>query len=434
MNYIDFTIAASFFLVFFALAIVFSSNYFSNLSGMTKTAEFRSASEDFFKLFFESKGIPENWKKNYPTVPVKIGLAEDLYFTRILVKENANLGRTDEPVTVHIIYDENCLNKSWNYTIRMYDESWKELNIEIANTTNCSNSRYMNQSDISWKVNISANQTEKYWVYYFPDDTIKEKIYVPFSYSTSSWIPNDRDSWTEANTDWNRYAGSNGTATNDTTNKKRGTLSVNITGNFDSSSLGLKYNPTNNITGISNGWYMDSWIYVDDISNLSTVIVRLNDNNESIYVDILPNLTSNTWYHFEKELKSTEWSNWTIFNVSQGIDFIDFYMENSSSDLTKTMKIDSLYFKKKSLEVKTFPEENIFAVSSSKLDVLQNISYDEARRSLGGNYRFKLEVQNVTYGGDINKSANAGCCEYPKIIENKNGTISKDLVKMCIWK
>jgi hypothetical protein len=413
---------------------MFSTNYFSNLSSLIRTNEYRSASEDFFKLFFESKGLPENWNKDYSVVPVKIGLAEDLYFVRVLVRENADLSRTDEPVTVHIIFDEPCLNKSWNNTIRMLDESWNELNIEISNTTNCSNTQYLNQTDISWKINISANQTKRYWIYYSPDETITAKIYLPLFYNTSSWIPSDRDNWTEKTTDWYRYGGTNGAVTNDTTNKIRGTRSVNITDTFDSSSLGLRYNPTSNITDVFNGWYLDSWVYVDAVSNLNNVIVRVSDNSENIYVNILSNLTSSTWYHFEKELKSTEWLNWTSFNASQGIDFIDFFMENSTSGLSRTLKVDGLHFKKKPLEMKTFPEVSTLAVSSSKIDVLQNISYDEVRKGVGENYKFRLEVENETYGGNFNKSANIGCCEYPKIIENKNGTISKDLVRMCVWK
>jgi hypothetical protein len=434
MNYVDFTIAASLFLIFFTLAILFSTNYFSNLSSLTRTNEFRSTSEDFFKLFFESEGVPENWHKDYPNVPVKVGLAEDLYFTRVLVKEDAGLNRTDEPVTVHIIFDEDCENKSWNNTIRMYDEDWNELNIEISNTTNCSNTQYLNQTDLTWKINISANETKKYWFYYSPDDTVTVKIYSSLLYNTSSWIPNDRDSWTEAINDWSRYGGSNGTVTSDTTNKIRGSSSVNITGTFDSTSLGLEYNPSNNITGVSNGWYLDSWIYIDDISNLNSFIVRLSDNNDNIYVNIVSNLTSNTWYHLEKELKSTEWLNWTNFNASQSIDYIIFYMENSTSDLTKTLKVDGLHFKKKPLEVKAFPEESLSTVSSNKFDVLQNISYDEIRKSVGENYKFRLEVGNEAYGGDFNNSANVGCADYPKVIENKNGTISKDLVRICVWK
>jgi len=434
MNYFDFTIAATTFLIFFVLAVMFSINYFSNLSSLTRTTEFRSAAEDFYKLFFENKGVPYDWNKNYSIIPVKIGLAEDLYFTRLLVRENAGLNRTNEPVKVHIIFDENCLNKSWNNTVLMYDENWKELNIEISNTTNCTNIRYLNQVDVSWEINISANQMIKYWIYYSPDETATAKIYSSLLYSTSSWIPNDRDAWTEKTADWSRYGGMNGIVTNDTTNKIRGSSSVNITGTFDSSSLGMRYNPANNITGISNGWYLDSWVYINDISNLNSVIVRVSDNKENIYVDILPYLTNSNWYHFEKELKSTEWLNWTNFDASQGIDFIDFFMTNSTIGINKTLKVDGLHFKKKPLEVKAFPEENILAVSLSKFDVLQNISYDETKKSAGENYKFRLEIGNKTYGGDFNKSANVGCSEYPKIIENKNGTISKDLVRTCVWK
>jgi hypothetical protein len=432
MNYIDFTIASSIFLISFAVAIMFSTNYFSNLSTMTKTTEFRSVSENFFKNFFESKGVPENWD-DYSNTPVKIGLAEDLYLTSILIRETNGSSRTNEPVTAQIVFDENCQNKSWNNSLRMYDENWNQINLETS-TINCT-SQYLNQTNITWIVSISANQNKKYYLYYSPNDRITNLNYAALTYNTSSWIPSDRDIWTENTIDWSRYGGTTSTVTNDTINKIRGNSSVNITDTFNSNSLGLLYNPTQNITGISNDWYLDSWFYVDNTSQLSYFYVNLSDSNGNfMYTNILSSISSGVWYHFVKVLDPSQWTQTGTFNASNGIDKINFYLTNSTSGLNRTIKIDGLHFKKKPLDVKTFPEEKITAVSGSKFDTLKNISYDEAKKTVGENYKFSLEVGNETYGGNINMSANVGCSEYPKIVEYKNGTVSKTNVKMCVWK
>lgn len=437
MNYVDFAIASSIFIIFFAVALMLSTNYFSNLSSLTKTSEFRSTSENFFKIFFESKGVPENWD-DYSNTPVKIGLAEDLYMTSVLVKETNGSSRTNEPVMAQIVFDESCQNKSWNNSIRMYDEDWNQINLEISNTTFCTN-QFLNQSNITWEVNISANQNKKYYLYYSPNDGITNPSYTSLSYITSSWIPNDRDSWTETTANWTIFLGS-GTVTNDTENKIRGNSSVNITGTFDvNNDFGLDYlsfSSSDDITGVNNDWYIDVWIYVDNKTGLNHLYVQLwCPDSYEVSDDIYNNITDSTWYHFVKPLDYRQWSGGSGFpNFSNGIDFVRFYMTNTTSGLFRTLKIDGLHFKKKPLDVKTFPEEKTIAVSANKFDALKNISYDEARKTAGENYKFRLEVGNETYGGNINMSANIGCSEYPKIVENKNGKVSKTIAKMCVWK
>jgi len=416
---------------------MFTTNYFSSLSALVKTSEFRSVSENLFNVFFESKGVPENWDENYSVTPVKVGLMEDLYMLPIVVEEDMASNRTDEPVTVRITFDEDCQNRSYNTTVRLYDEDDNEVNLEISNTTFCTG-QFLNVSNITWDVNISANQIQRYYLYYSPDDNITDPGYTSLAYNTSSWIPSNRDEWTDNETadfsHWSRYEGSTGTPTNDTTNKIRGNSSVNITGNFSATALGLRYNPSTSITGVSNGWYIDAWLYIDDKTSLRAINITINDNNKSISVNISDNINNGNWYHFKKELSSTAgWSNWTAFNASNGIDYVDFYAENNSAGLIRTLKIDGLHFKKKPLTVKTFPEEQINTVSFNKFDALKNISYSELKKTVG-DYKFKLEIAGDSYGGDVNQSVNVACQESSKILQNTNGTISKVTAKICVWK
>ena len=411
---------------------MFSTNYFSNLSSLTKTSEFRSVSENFFKIFFESKGTPENWD-DYSNTPVKIGLAEDLYLVSVLIRETNGSSRTNEPVTAQITFDENCQNKSWNNTVRIYDEDWNQMNLETSNTTFCS-SQYLNQTNITWNVNISANQNKKYYLYYSPEDNVTNPNYSPLLYNTSSWVPSDGDVWTEDTTDWSRNGGLSGTPTVDSIEKIRGNNSINITGTFDAYYVGLQYNPTSDIIGTDNNWYLDFWLYVDNVTGLDYIYIMVAHNMTSRIETNFSDLTDNTWYHFEKQLDPSLWYKYGTFDASEGIDRIIFDMDNSTPVLTRTFKIDGLHFKKKPLEVKTFPEEKITAVSGTKIDALENISYEEARKTVGENYKFRLEVGNETYGGNVNMSANVGCSEYPKIVEYKNGTVSKTMTKICVWK
>jgi hypothetical protein len=434
MNYIDFATAVAMFLFFIAMVLSLTTNYFSNLSSL-KTSELSSLAESLFKIVLNQKGIPENWNQDSGMKPVQIGLAEDLYLAYFLVTENAGSNRTEEPVTAHIIFDEDCYNKSWNNTVRIYDEDDKELNTEISNTSFCM-SQFLNQSDITWKVNISANQTKKYYLYYSPDNEIENLNYTVLTYNTSSWNPSDRDSWTETTIDWSINGGSSGTVTNDTINKIRGNSSVNITDTFSSDNiLDLIYNPPDNITGVSNDWYMDVWIYLDNTSNLDYFFIILwgGDILHRATVDILPNLTSSSWYHFVGGLELGGLF-YPGYYYSEGIDWISFYLKNNTPGLTRTIKIDGLHFKKKSLEVKIFPEEKISAVSETKFDALKNLSYDEVRNTICEICEFRIVIDEDAYGVDVNQSMNVGCYESPQIIEYINGTIGTVMTRTCIGK
>ena len=434
MNYVDFAIAASLFLFFFAAVIMFVTNYFSSYSSLTKTAELTPVTESLFSVLFKSKGVPENWNVNYSISPVKVGLMEDLYMIPIIVEEDIGSGRTNEPVTIRVEFDENCQNKSWNTTLRLYDEDMDEVNLKISDITFCGSTQFLNVSNITWKINISANQMKKYYLYYSSNENVTDPSYTTITYDTDSWIPNNGDGWTEVTTNWTRYEGSSGEVTTDTTNEREGSACINITGNFSGTALGLKYNQTANIMGVSNGWYVDAWVYVDNNVSLKTINITINDNYENITVNISDSISNGEWYHFVKELSSTAgWSGWSSFDASNGIDYVDFFAENNTPDLTRTLKIDGLHFKKKPLTVKKFPEEKTDAISYSKFEVMKNLRYDELKRTIG-DYKMSVQIDEESYGGFVNQSANALCYQSATLIQYNNGTVKKIIPNLCIWK
>ncbi len=391
MSYVDFAIAVSVFVIFFAVVIIVATNYFSNLASLNKRQEYKQVATNYFNQIFTKKGTPSNWEDDPNNAPVELGLADSLYQTPILVIENGNLLRSNEPITTRIVFDEDCTNKVWNNTFRIYDEDNNATKYELSNVAFCT-SQYLKEANITWAANLSANEEIRYYAYYSGNDDITGPGYS-ISFSTSDWVPNNGDSYTEAITDWSRYGGASGSVALDNGDKIKGTGSINITGTFNSSQLGMKYDPSALITGIDNNWYLDAWVKIDDKTGVDGAKLFVKDDNETIDVNIISNMTSNTWYHFLVQLNSgAGWSNWATFNATKGIDYVIFEATNSSSGLTRTLKIDNLFFRKKPLDLTVFPEKKIETLSSTKLDALKNKSIDEIKKTIGEDYKVRIEV------------------------------------------
>ena len=484
MNYIDFAIASSIFLIFFGTALIFSTNYFSNLSSLTKTSEFRSVSENFFKIFFETKGVPENWDENYPISPVKIGLMEDLYKITILLEETSGYNRTNELISRHIVFDENCENKTWNNTIRVFDEDYNEFVYKSSDETFCS-SQYLKEANITWEVNISANQYKKFFIYHSPDNGVNFPTFT--SNLTAAAV-------------WHLDEGSGSTTYDETGNDNDGTLYGPTWTSDCKSGNCLSFDGSNDYDlvsdsvslSITNGITIEAWINTGNATKTQQILgkggtalaglvnyevfinnneiyfaYRDSDTNTHRYVTNTDPISSDQNIHIAVTYTSGDGNSIKIFvNGSQQTGSWD--LGNGNENLvanTRDLNIGrdpyggpgSRYFNGTIDEVrvynralspeeintsynatplvkKMFPEEKITVVSATKFDALKNISYKEARKTIGENYKFSLEVGNETYGGDINMSANVGCSEYPKIVENKNGTVCKTIVKICVWK
>lgn len=387
MSYIPLAIGLGLFLIFLTITLLYSINYFTNIPASITIDQFREKALDLLNQLLGSGGSPDNWEDTNQ-VPSQLGLNLEIYRIPVTVRELGISSRQNEPVIVSISFDDECENKAWNNSVRVYDENFVASKYEFWDNVSCSQ-QYLNQSYLVFNVNISQNENKKFWIYYSSDNETSSPNYT-VTYNTGSWLPNDGDSYSNSLTSWSRYGGSTGTPALNSTSKRKGS-SIEISGTFDLNKLGLEYNPVSSITGVSNGWYVDAWINVDDVTGLSGLNVSLSDNNSTISTTIT-NITSSTWYHFEKELSSSEWNDWGSFNASNGIDFIRFYMLNSTQVTSGTMKIDELHFELKPLEVKVFPEEKISVVSSKKVESLQNLTYDELRNVLGEDYNFRIEI------------------------------------------
>lgn len=361
----DLLISLVIFISCVSVAVVFFTNYFSQIPILKSLGELRDVAMEIKNKLFSSEGI-----------------MIEIYRMQVLVEEDAGLERENEPIEMTLLLDEDCINKSLNNSIRVQDENWKEVPFRFENQEFC-DGNYLKSAKITFNVNISAYEKKVFQIFYH-----NRNVNVP-SYkvilNTSSWIPNDGDSWTENTNNWFAY---------DTINldqdKKVGNYSLNTTGNFENGKIELTYNPADNISGIENGWYLRAWLFVDNKTDLRTFI-SISDGTENISYEITNEIKNNEWYLFEKEI-SNEWQNWQNFDASRGIDFVSYYATNQTPTLIRTLKIDGLRFEKKPLIIKVFPEEKIEVISMEKLKELRNKSVEEIIGIIGTDYEIRIEI------------------------------------------
>jgi hypothetical protein len=176
MSYVDMAIAISVFILFLGIILGYAITYFTSLPEAQRIAELRDKAIKFFDSVFRTKGTPENWEKINVT-PSELGLALDLYRIPVLIEEANSTARSNEPVTVFITFDESCVKKAWNNTVRIYDENFNEVPLKLSNETFCGTSQFLNQSNVTWKVSLAANQTKKFYIYFSPDENVSSPSY-----------------------------------------------------------------------------------------------------------------------------------------------------------------------------------------------------------------------------------------------------------------
>jgi len=377
MNYIDFTIAVSIFLFFFALVLMFSTNYFSNISGLTKTSEFRSVTEGLFNLFFSGKGIPENWE-NLNIVPVQLGFIEDLHRIPILIKENSGYNLTNEIVSVDLIFDADCGNKAWNSSVRVFDYEGNNFPFKIINETLCSN-QFLKNARIIWLTNISSNQNKKFYVYYSSENIINQNYSI--SYNSSSWIPNNGDDWTENNA--NDWVCTRMSCYNSADSKLRYYSVVADCDDYTSGWYGIEYNPTV-LLNLSDYKKLEFWFKSNTTDSIELQL--FTDSNNKYTRNITP---TTYWILYEFDV-GPDSSGWNEYG-SPSWENIDHFGFNSTNSVAISFWVDGFHFKKIPVEVKTFPEEDLSSISSSKINALKNLNYDEMIKTLSG-YKFRIEI------------------------------------------
>jgi hypothetical protein len=380
MNYIDFTIAVSLFLFFFVAVVYISTNYFTDISSLTKITEFRTISEGFLNILFESHGTPENWQENNDVEPVELGFMDYVYKIPVKIKEISNNSRIDDFVDVNLTFDKNCENITWNNTIRVFDSNLSEVAYNSYDEVYCNN-QFLKHAMIYLKVNISANEIKQFYVYYSPDTSILTPNYSYLTFSNQNWIPNDRDSWTENNAA--QWSCTRMTCSDENSDYKVGSYSIEAVCTDSSQFYLAEYDPIG-IYNLTDFKKLQFWIKSNTTNEIT---LRLHTSaGDRFYRNITPS-TSWTLIEFDIGPASSGWS--TVGSPSwSSIDYFNFFY---NAGVANTILVDEIYFIKGSLEIETYPVEKHDAISFSKINALKNLSYDQVMKTLG-DYKFRIEV------------------------------------------
>jgi len=390
MSYVDMAVGTGFFLFFLAIVIMLSMQHFVQAPAAVRIEEYREAAVRLFNEFFGTSGSPSDWEDS-EEAPSKLGLISTIYKIPITVEEKGASIRTDEPVSARIAFDDECSGRAWNTTIRLYNSGLNETPYELVGQVPCSGNM-VNESYIRFNANVSQGEKKMYYLFYTNDSVVAAPDYN-ISYNVSAWSPASGDSWTEGATSWDSYGGVGSSVGSNSSVRLIGNYSVQVSGQFDATKLGLRYNPAGTFSDVSDGDYIDAWLHMDDAAGLSSVTALLNDGSMSVtYAIPIVNFNSGQWYHFSRNLTSSQWSGWAGFD-SAAIDYAAFYMTNTTAGLTRDLKVDGLHFGPWPLEVTVFPAESELAISRKKVDAMNNMSYDELRAVLGEDYRFRIEIQ-----------------------------------------
>jgi len=176
MSDVDFAVAVGTFFAFISVIIIYLTSYMSSYIGLTSTSELRTVAYDYFNGLFTGKGIPSNWEQ-YTFTPVKIGLTTDLYRIPIVVTETNGTYRNNIAINVSISFDSSCQNRTWNNSIRIYNESNYQFTGTLYNQSFCI-SQYLNSSDVVFSLSLNPLDAKKFFIYYSPEQKI-----VPSNYT-----------------------------------------------------------------------------------------------------------------------------------------------------------------------------------------------------------------------------------------------------------
>lgn len=434
MGYMDLAVGLGFFLFFLAVVLMLSIQHFVGVPTKLTIEEYRERAVALFERFFSTMGSPSNWE-NTGVAPSELGLITTIYRIPVTVKETNSTNRVNEPVAVNLDFDDECSNKAWNNTIRVYDENLNEIPYQLSHENFCT-SQFLKNSTVTFEVNISANQEKEFYVWYSPDDSITGPNYTLSIKGYWKFDDGSGTTATDSSGDENDGALYNGSVVcsgGDCPNWVDGKYGKGLS--FDGvddyvgvpSSASLK--PTEAIT--VTGWIKPDLQGTREFmatkwQGFTVELATSNRVTAGVYVSggqrmtpvssVLPN---NTWTHVAftydssdrtlktyinggQEIKSSTLSGLSTYSMSVsnnalGIGRYSSYYWNGQIDevriYNRALSPTEINATLSSpLVVKTFPEEKIQVVSKKKIDALENITYEQLRDVTGEDYRFRIEI------------------------------------------
>ncbi len=437
---VSFIVATSLFLLFVSLILVSAINYFLLTPESATILELRSKTKELFDVFFGSGGIVTNER-----------VTTDLYRVPLILEERNGTARTNEVVSLNVEFHDTCNQPvSWNDTVRVYDQNFLELPSKISYQVFCS-SRWLNTSQVSFTVNMSANEKKIVYVYAinnsnttFPNHNTTLKGYWKFD-ETSGTLARDSSGWQNNGTTINGTdicsnvncpvwaSGLYGNAIqldgiNDYVNVSDSS-SVNITWNYLTLSAWIRFNGTTSTdttqriisktTG--SGGEQFELLYTSDSFTNTPNRFRFDVRNSSTLVSLYTNETftsAGRWYHVAGVYNSTHAviyvdgrekntsvqtgniagvpSDVNIGRLTTGgqlfngtIDEVRIYNESLSTTQISALALASNQL----LNVRILPPETISAISASKVQELSDRNYPELKSLFGGDYDFRIEIR-----------------------------------------
>lgn len=434
-----FIVAVGIFILFTLLIIVFTINYFTRLPESVEAIELRDKTKSVFDFFFGSSGLAAEER-----------ISDNLHRFPVWVNETSGTARTNEAIWVNVEFDERCIRNSWNNSVRVYDEDFNEMPSRISYQNLCS-SNYLNSSNVTFIANISANEQKRFYVYainntettaarhnltirgYWKFDGTDGTLALDASgYASNGTLINGSTRCANSNCPAWTSSGRFGNAiqldgVDDYVNVSDSST-LNITGNTLTLAAWVRLNRTSSsdttmrIISKSAGSDIEQYelLYTTDshgVPNRFRFDVRTSNNLTSLYSN-QTYTTTNTWIHVTgvyngtrlviyvngTELNSTSQagsitgraSDINIGRLATGgqlfngtIDEVRIYSENVTSSRISALGTADL------LSTLVFPEENITAVSATKLNSLRNRTYDELKTILGGDFDFRIEIRET---------------------------------------
>lgn len=420
MNWVEFSIAASVFLIFFALTVVFLTNYFSNKISGIKESELRKIASIYFKHILEKKGVPENWEKT-GEIPVQVGLSNSMYLLPIVVKEDY-YSRKPEIVNINISFDDECKKSIKNSSVRIFDTNTSEIKYYIKNQVFCPDNSLKN-ANIVFYDNITENMEKKYYLYYSSENI------TPTNYNESYDLVGY----------WNFDEGSGNIANDLTENNNNGIITSAswVNGKYGNA---LLFN--NGLVNISDSDRLDVsqvtievWVRLEDLGYDKEIVQkngaygiklgRSGDfNNRFVgYIWGLPStqqpissiISPGNWYHvvFTSDGSTHKlYLNGVLENSTNFVNSIPSSNGNlgiggdPSGKNYVNATIDEVRIYKRVLSneeiiiannsspvtILKFPETEISIISVDKFESIKTIDVDDVKKTLGEDYLFRIEV------------------------------------------
>jgi len=436
---VDLIVASSIFIIFISTVFFYLFGFQKQAPSWQSVIELRKKATDLMDEII-AQGKPENWEKEN-ILPSKIGLASSAYLIPILISDESEYNRVNEPIAQEIIFDESCNNIAWNGSVRIYDENFNEIPFRFVNQTFCP-SGFLQKAVLFFEINVSANSTRKLQIFFHNSTQVKPKNYGNFS-SLVLWLTFDEGSGNIAY-DYSGN-GNNGTLLDaNTTNADGDTPPLWVNGKIGKA---LQFDGVDDYVDIPNSpslqltdtFTLLAWLrFSPGIVTGKGVVQKYpssspNDYDYMFYLSVAgyPFIyfknPAGTAYSsgFYLNIRDDNWHFWVgTFDGRYLKMFVDGVLRNVTDTGGTTVRVSSqplhimhgwngylngtadeirIYNRALSEEeivshyqqpllVKVFPKREVSLISFEKIEALRNISYDLLKEASQKNYEFRVEI------------------------------------------